>query len=430
VGYSSGAHANPFIFNTGGSFSSFTSEFDTIIIPSTTGDYSAVGVCPANSAIAGAGSSGNIYLSPNSGSTLSGVIVSNDTLIASPVRGGLLGFDTKIARADGAKLLLVVSYALPILFLSIFSAFPSLVYATTCDFGSSIGGGQCQGFLTSGTSWTVPADWSNTNTIELIGGGAGGQDANSSSGGGGGGGAYAKISNLFLTTGNGIAYVVGTGGSDGDLATAGNDTYFNGASCAAASVCGKGGSAPTGFHGVTGGIGGATSTSIGTTLYAGGNGGSTTAFNNASAGGGGAGGPNGNGGGGHNQSGSRSNAGGTGGGGNGGGSPGSDSSGSTGGNGGNNSASSGQGTGGGPNTNGTNGTAGGGGGAGGAGGLGVSGNGGLGGAGTEWDASHGSGGGGGSGGTASTGTAGTGGTGACVPGMALMLEVEVLCGPW
>ncbi len=101
VGYSTGSHANPFIFNTSGSFSSFTSEFDTIIIPSTTGDYSTVGVCPANSAIAGAGSSGNIYLSPNA-TTLSGVVVSNDTLIASPVRGGAQGFDTFIVRADGS----------------------------------------------------------------------------------------------------------------------------------------------------------------------------------------------------------------------------------------------------------------------------------------------------------------------------------------
>jgi hypothetical protein len=100
VGYYTGSHANPFIFNTSGSFASFTSKFDTIIIPSTTGDYSAVGMCPANSAIAGAGSSGNIYLSSN-GSTLSGVVVGNDTLIASPVRGGAQGFDTFLVRADG-----------------------------------------------------------------------------------------------------------------------------------------------------------------------------------------------------------------------------------------------------------------------------------------------------------------------------------------
>jgi hypothetical protein len=45
-------------------------------------------------------------------------------------------------------------------------------------------------YLTSGTTWTVPADWSNTaNTIEAIGGGAGSYAENTSSdvplGGGG-----------------------------------------------------------------------------------------------------------------------------------------------------------------------------------------------------------------------------------------------------
>jgi hypothetical protein len=29
-------------------------------------------------------------------------------------------------------------------------------------------------YLLSGTSWTVPSDWSGTNTIETIGGGRGG----------------------------------------------------------------------------------------------------------------------------------------------------------------------------------------------------------------------------------------------------------------
>src|SRR3989344_4708849 len=43
-------------------------------------------------------------------------------------------------------------------------------------------------FLTSGTSWTVPADWnSSNNTIEVIGGGGGGDTPGSAGGGGGGG---------------------------------------------------------------------------------------------------------------------------------------------------------------------------------------------------------------------------------------------------
>jgi hypothetical protein len=51
-------------------------------------------------------------------------------------------------------------------------------------------------FIVSGTSWTVPGDWSNTNTIETIGGGGGGGTGSSDAGSGGGGGAYSKITNL------------------------------------------------------------------------------------------------------------------------------------------------------------------------------------------------------------------------------------------
>ena len=40
-------------------------------------------------------------------------------------------------------------------------SFPLLASATTV-------------FITSGTSWTVPSDWTNTNTIEVIGGEGGG----------------------------------------------------------------------------------------------------------------------------------------------------------------------------------------------------------------------------------------------------------------
>ena len=49
-------------------------------------------------------------------------------------------------------------------------------------------------FIVSGTSWTLPGDWSNSNTIETIGGGGGGT-ANSVGSGTGGGGGYSKITN-------------------------------------------------------------------------------------------------------------------------------------------------------------------------------------------------------------------------------------------
>jgi hypothetical protein len=58
-------------------------------------------------------------------------------------------------------------------------------------------------FIVSGTSWTVPGDWSNSNSIETIGGGGGGGTANSvGSGTGGGGGGYSKITNLSGLSGS------------------------------------------------------------------------------------------------------------------------------------------------------------------------------------------------------------------------------------
>jgi hypothetical protein len=64
-------------------------------------------------------------------------------------------------------------------------------------------------FLTTGSSWTVPADWnSGNNTIEVIGAGGGG----SSGSGGAGGGGYSKVSNIALVPGSSIAYGIGAGG--------------------------------------------------------------------------------------------------------------------------------------------------------------------------------------------------------------------------
>lgn len=121
-------------------------------------------------------------------------------------------------------------------------------------------------FLTSGTSWTVPADWSDVDTIETIGGGGHGGSANSG-GGGGGGGAYASISNLDLTAGASVTYRV----------AATSDTVFNttATTCAGTptpSVCAKAGVSGSGG---TGGAGGTAAASVGTTKYDGGTGASS-----------------------------------------------------------------------------------------------------------------------------------------------------------
>lgn len=116
-------------------------------------------------------------------------------------------------------------------------------------------------FLTSGTSWTVPADWSNVNTVETIGGGgAGGTDS------GGGGGAYALESNITLTPGGSATYQIGSAGSD----TVFNSTATSCAGSPTPSVCADGGVSGSGS---TNGAGGTTAGSIGTTKYAGGSGG-------------------------------------------------------------------------------------------------------------------------------------------------------------
>src|SRR5437870_3849654 len=77
----------------------------------------------------------------------------------------------------------------------LFFADPFSTHAATCGFGSSIGGGQCRGYLTTADTspWTVPTDWNaSNNTIDLIGAGGGGSGGTTASGGGvrghGGGG--------------------------------------------------------------------------------------------------------------------------------------------------------------------------------------------------------------------------------------------------
>ena len=191
--------------------------------------------------------------------------------------------------------------------------------------------------LTSGTTWTVPGDWTNTNNIYLIGGGGAGTVSatdgdNRAAGGGGGGGGYTAITNFFTTAGSTINYAIGAGGTSGTGTNGGDTTWNSGASTAGGGSKGNATSTPSS----SGGAGG-------TGTFAGGTGG-VGAFGTAastgygSVGGGGAGGPNGVGGNGGNgfASTTAANIAGGGGGGNGGGTNGGNASSATGGAGGNN----------------------------------------------------------------------------------------------
>lgn len=158
-------------------------------------------------------------------------------------------------------------------------------------------------FLTSGTSYSVPSDWNNSdNSIEVIGGGGGG-GGNTNGDGGGGGGAYSRSLNLALTPGSTVTYAVGAGGSAGSVGNdggAGGDTYFCNSTSNCSSISGsaviigaKGGGGG-GSAGV-GGSGGASGSGVGSTKYSGGNGGSGNTTDVFGGGGGGAAGPNSNG---------------------------------------------------------------------------------------------------------------------------------------
>lgn len=229
--------------------------------------------------------------------------------------------------------------------------------------------------LTSGTTWAVPSDWSNTNTIEVIGGGGGGANGQTAGaspvrgGGGGGGGAYSKISNTTaLAGGSTVTIQVGAAGG---VAAGGTDTFLCSGTANCASIAGTavivGAKAGTGASGVTAGVGGAGASGVGATKFSGGGGGGVgTATSKGGSGGGGGGGA--------------------------GGTVGAGNTGAT-------SANAGAdlGTAGGAGGQG-NVTTGGAGGTGGTGGAGAGGTGGAGGNGAEFDATHGSGGGGGGGG--------------------------------
>jgi hypothetical protein len=208
--------------------------------------------------------------------------------------------------------------------------------------------------LTTGTSWTTPADWNNSsNTIHMIGAGGGGATAavsgnNRAAGGGGGGGGYTVLTNQTLT--GAIPYTIGTSSAN----AAGGNTTFNTTNTAGGGSVGTATTTPTS----SGGAGG-TGTFAGGTGGAGGFG-TIASTGYGSGGGGGAGGPNGIGGtGGNGVGGLAGTITGGGGGGNGGGSNGTNGTSSVGGNGGNNFSGTGGAAGG--AGNGANGTFGGGG---------------------------------------------------------------------
>lgn len=250
--------------------------------------------------------------------------------------------------------------------------------------------------LTSGSSWTVPSDFTSTNSIECIGAGGSGAaaTANTNAGGGGGAGAYGRLNRLLLTPSTNITYSIAAGGSLGD-------TYFNGAASTTASLsCAPGRNGSGSAAGVGGNfINGAYS------LSSGGNGGAgrVGTGNSGGGGGGGSGGPFGSG---FTAGAGLSGAGGGGAGSDGGsGSAGVNAAGGNGGAGGNGTGGTGSGTGatgaGGAPTSGTNGGGGGGGSTNGA--QPGAGNGGTD---TSFDSTHGAGGGGGGGGGQTSSTAG------------------------
>lgn len=108
-------------------------------------------------------------------------------------------------------------------------------------------------FLTSGTSYSTPGDWNNSNnSIECIGAGGNG-GTNNFGGGGGGGGAYAKITNLTIS--GSIAYSIASGGSQAN-------TTFNVTSL----ICDAGNNA----SGATDGSAGLAANSTGSTKFDGG----------------------------------------------------------------------------------------------------------------------------------------------------------------
>jgi hypothetical protein len=138
-------------------------------------------------------------------------------------------------------------------------------------------------FITSGTSYTLPADFNpGNNTVECYGGGASGAAGSTNTGGGGG--AYSKVANINIGAGATVNIHIGTPGSP--------DTWFNATSVA--NAVSNGTSISCAAKGGSGQTGGQASSGCGTTKFSGGGGGGSGSFGGG-GGGGGAAGPNGNG---------------------------------------------------------------------------------------------------------------------------------------
>lgn len=96
----------------------------------------------------------------------------------------------------------------PLLITTVFVLLITNKAYAACDFGSSITGGQCRGYITTlgASTWTVPADWSGTNKIEVIGAGSAAAAGAQS----GYGGSYASITNEAGLSGTVDAFVGGS----------------------------------------------------------------------------------------------------------------------------------------------------------------------------------------------------------------------------
>ena len=122
-------------------------------------------------------------------------------------------------------------------------------------------------FITSGTSFIVPADCNKFDWIDCTG--EGGGCGNSTTLPGGAGGAWSRVNNLTVTPGSTVYCQIGTGASIG---VAGKDTWINKTSNSAptstADGClAKGGGTTTGGAAV----GGAAASGVGDSKYSGGN---------------------------------------------------------------------------------------------------------------------------------------------------------------
>ena len=114
-----------------------------------------------------------------------------------------------------------------------------ILFLTLCCICSTAQATRKVVYLTTANAspFTIPADWSNTNTIEVIGsGGGGGTSTSTFTGSGGGGGGYSKVTNYgYLTAGQTVTFHVSAGGA---ASTTGGDTYFCSVTGTCASIAG------------------------------------------------------------------------------------------------------------------------------------------------------------------------------------------------